>query len=342
MVPMSPLQVLAEVLSAVPSPMVARVPHDLGLRLQHGRAVHVGGGDERDLWARGSSPRPREAPRPPRTRRRCVSRLHRTLLVPAPHHHQEVADAGDTRTHEPRVVEEEHQRLPRQADPREPAPEERRRDRDPIRSSAARSGSGRAPGRGRRGAGACFQHPGRTRARRRWIEPARVPEQPLEDVSVRIGDQLPGHHAHADHAGRHAAHAERDVLRRRVPAKSFAGDTTFAAMFTLSVAMTTVNIADADDEPRLEVTDELDRSIGLPWMTSDALVMMTPHRGEHRHRGRQRGHRLIACSRCAAPVAREVRHVQGQRRQKPTIAVTLGTKTFQNSRQTGTCSPVMM
>ena len=42
-------------------------------------------------------------------------------------------------------------------------------------------------------------------------------------------------------------------------AKSFAGETTFAAMLTASVATTTENIAMRDDERVRELPDELDR-----------------------------------------------------------------------------------
>ena len=41
----------------------------------------------------------------------------------------------------------------------------------------------------------------------------RVPDQPLEDVAGRVGDQLPGLDQDADHAGDQAAGAERDPTR---------------------------------------------------------------------------------------------------------------------------------
>ena len=98
-------------------------------------------------------------------------------------------------------------------------------------------------------------------------------------------------------------------------AKSLAGETTLAAMLTAIVATTTVNIEIGDDDRRRELADELHR---IP----DRLAVDDrrrardhhAHRRKQRHRRRQRHDLADDLLALAAAEAREVRHVERERR----------------------------
>ena len=105
------------------------------------------------------------------------------------------------------------------------------------------------------------------------------------------------------------------MKRGNALAKSLAGETTLAAMLTASVATTDREHRDGDDHRRAELADELDR---IP----DRLAVddrggardQHPHRRKQRHRRRQRDHLADDLLALAAPEAREVGHVERERR----------------------------
>ena len=98
-------------------------------------------------------------------------------------------------------------------------------------------------------------------------------------------------------------------------AKSFAGETTFAAMLTAMRRDDDGEHRDGDDDRRAELADELH---GIP----DRLAVDDrrragdhhAHRRKHRHRRRQRDDLADDLFALAAAEAREVRHVERQRR----------------------------
>ena len=115
-------------------------------------------------------------------------------------------------------------------------------------------------------------------------------------------------------------------------AKSFAGETTLAAMFTLSVATTTVNIAmPTTIRDGKRPTRSIGSQIVLPKITTDALVMTTPIAAKTVIVVGSATTCPMACSRCDLPNRVKSGMLSESVAQNPTIAVTLGTNTFQNA-----------
>ena len=105
------------------------------------------------------------------------------------------------------------------------------------------------------------------------------------------------------------------MSRGKAFAKSLAGETTLAAMFTARVATTAVNIEIGHHDRLLEAAHELDGVPDrLPVDDDGRARDEHAHGGEDGHRGGQGDHLAHHLLALAAPEAREVGHVQGERR----------------------------
>jgi hypothetical protein len=145
-------------------------------------------------------------------------------------------------------------------------------------------------------------------------EAARVPQQPREDVARRIGEQLPRLNQDTENPGDQSAGLEADEARKRVGEivrrrHDVGGDVDGDGRDDDG------EHRDGDDHRRAELADELHR-IPDRFAVDDRgrAGDHHSHRGEQRHRRRQRHDLTNDLLALAAPKAREVGHVERQRR----------------------------
>src|SRR5512135_1935564 len=237
------------------------------------------------------------------------------LRIGRPHAHEERVEAArGEKPHEPRVVVEGPHRGDHEAAPGEEAARERRDDGGGIPPAV------RAVREVER---AQVERPppddpvvGDEDARD-GPESARVPEEPREDVALRVREEPPGLHRDADEAGDEAAGLEADEPRQRVREVVRGGDDVRRDVDGERRDDDREH-RDGDDDGVREPADELD---GVPDRLAEDDGARArdedAHRGEREHRRRERDDLAQDLLPLAAAEAREVRHVEGQRRPEP-------------------------